>query len=118
MQMVRYFWDAAVAVNPHDAKLDQADRFPVCQPGPLRGLFERAGLRSVETRAIEIPTVFRDFDDYWSPFLGRQGSAPTYLASLSDDGRERIRWHLKAGLAASAGPIELTARAWAVQGIV
>ncbi|MGH7383735.1 MAG: class I SAM-dependent methyltransferase, partial [Candidatus Rokuibacteriota bacterium] len=51
MQMVRYFWDAAVAVNPHDAKLDQADRFPVCQPGPLRGLFERVGLRSVETRA-------------------------------------------------------------------
>ncbi|MGH7317195.1 MAG: class I SAM-dependent methyltransferase [Candidatus Rokuibacteriota bacterium] len=118
MQMVRSFWDAAIAVNPHDAKLDQADRFPVCQPGPLRGLFERVGLRSVETRALEIPTVFRDFDDYWSPFLGRQGSAPTYLASLSDEGRERIRSHLKARLAASAGRIELTAKAWAVQGIV
>ena len=118
MQMVRHFWDAAIAVNPQDAKLDQADRFPVCQPGPLRGLFERAGLRSVETRALEIPTVFRDFDDYWSPFLGRQGAAPTYLASLSDEARERIRSRLKARLATPGSPIELTARAWAAQGVV
>lgn len=118
MQMIRHFWDAAVAVYPQDAKLDQADRFPVCQPGPLRALFERTGLGSVTTRAIEIPTVFQDFDDYWSPFLGRQGSAPTYLASLSDEGRERIRSHLEARLASHAGPIELTARAWVVQGIV
>jgi len=119
MQMVRYFWDAAIAVSPGDAKLDQADRFPICQPGPLAALFERAGLRSVEARPIEIATVFRDFDDYWRPFLGGQGSAPTYLASLSDGVRERIRAHLRARLApAHGGPIELTARAWAVGGVV
>ncbi len=119
MQMVRSFWDAAIAVNPADAKLDQADRFPICQPEPLRALFDGAGLRSVAVRAIEIPTVFRDFDDYWTPFLGRQGSAPTYLASVSDDAREKIRAHLKARLAPAQGQrIELTARAWAVQGLV
>jgi SAM-dependent methyltransferase len=118
MQMIRHFWDAAVAVNPDDAKLDQADRFPICQPEPLRALFEGAGLRSVLVRAIEIPTVFQDFDDYWSPFLGRQGSAPAYLASVSDDAREKIRAHLKARLAPAPGErIELTARAWAVQGV-
>lgn len=119
MQMIRHFWDAAIAVNPGDAKLDQADRFPICQPGPLAALFERAGLRSVAARPVEVPTVFQDFDDYWSPFLGGQGSAPTYLASASDSVRERIRAHLKARLApAHGGPIELTARAWAVQGTV
>ncbi|HEY7437376.1 MAG TPA: class I SAM-dependent methyltransferase [Methylomirabilota bacterium] len=119
MQMVRHFWDAAIAVNPADAKLDQADRFPICQPGPLAALFARAGLRAVAARPIEIPTVFRDFDDYWSPFLGGQGSAPTYLASASEGVRERIRAHLKARLApAHGGPIELTARAWAVRGVV
>ena len=118
MQMIRHFWDAAIAVSPGDAKLDQADRFPICQPEPLRALFEGAGLRSVRVRAIDIPTVFQDFDDYWMPFLGRQGSAPTYLASVSDDAREKIRAHLKAKLApAPGGPIELTARAWAVQGV-
>ena len=118
MQMIRRFWDAAIAVNPGDARLDQAERFPICQPGPLRVLFEGAGLRAVEVRPIDIPTVFQDFDDYWRPFLGRQGSAPTYLASVSDDVREKIRAHLQAQLAPAPGrPIELTARAWAVQGV-
>ena len=118
MQMTRNFWEAAIAVSPQDAKLTQAERFPICQPEPLRALFERAGLRAVETRAIDIPTAFRDFDDYWAPFLGRQGSAPTYLASVSDEVRERIRASLEARLAPHGGPIDLIARAWAVRGAV
>lgn len=119
MQMVRHFWDAAVRVSPHDAKLDQAERFPLCQPEPLRALLERTGLRSVAVRAIDIPTVFRDFDDYWIPFLGKTGAAPTYLASVDDDTRERIRRDLQSRLAPVPGtPIALTARAWAVHGVV
>jgi SAM-dependent methyltransferase len=119
MQMVRHFWDAAVSVNAHDASLDQAERFPVCQPEPLRALFERTPLAAVAVRAIDVPTVFRDFDDYWTPFLGKTGSAPTYLASLDADARERIRLRLRSRLAsAPERPIELTARAWAVQGVV
>jgi hypothetical protein len=118
MQMTRFFWEAAVAVNPQDSKLTQAERFPICRPEPLRALFEGAGLRAVETRAIDIPTVFRDFDDYWSPFLGRQGSAPTYLASVDDAVRERIRAMLEKRLAPTGGPIRLMARAWAVRGDV
>jgi trans-aconitate methyltransferase len=119
MQMMRHFWDAAVAVSPSDAKLDQGERFPICQPEPLRELFQEIGLRSVSCRAIEIPTVFRDFNDYWSPFLGKQGAAPTYLASVDDETREKIRALLESRLVPSAdGTIALTARAWAVQGIV
>ena len=119
MQMMRHFWDAAVAVSPNDAKLDQAERFPLCQPGPLQALFEQAGLKTVTVRAIDIPTVFQDFDDYWSPFLGRTGAAPTYLASVGGEVQERIRRHLESRLVSTrGGPIELTARAWAVQGIV
>jgi trans-aconitate methyltransferase len=117
MQMMRYFWDAAVAVSPHDARLDQAERFPVCQPEPLRALFESVGLKSVTVRAIDIPTVFRDFEDYWQPFLGKTGAAPTYLASVDDETRERIRQHLEARLA-HGEPIALTARAWAGRGVV
>src|SRR6185295_3479142 len=100
MQMVRHFWDAAIELNRGDSKLDQAERFPLCQPGPLEELFRRAGLTSVSVRAIEIPTVFRDFEDYWRPFLGKQGSAPTYLASLPDEARDRIRDALKTRLVA------------------
>lgn len=119
MQMMRHFWDAAVAVSRNDAKLDQAERFPFCQPGPLQALFEKTKLKSVTVRAIDIPTVFASFDDYWIPFLGRTGAAPTYLASVGDELRERIRLDLKARLRSpDGGPIELTARAWAVQGVV
>lgn len=119
MQMMRHFWDAAIAVSPDDAKLDQAERFPLCQPGPLQALFERVGLEDVTVRAIDVPSVFRNFEDYWSPFLGKTGAAPSYLASVDDEVRERIRLRLRSRLAsAEDGPIELTARAWAVRGIV
>jgi SAM-dependent methyltransferase len=119
MQMVRHFWDAAVQLNPHDAKLDQAERFPICQPEPLGALFREVGLQAVAVRPIEVPTVFRDFDDYWTPFLGKQGAAPTYLTGLDPTGRDQIRDALKARLPTGAdGSIALTARAWAVQGKV
>ena len=119
MQMIRHFWDVAVEMSPDDSKLDQAERFPLCQPGPLEGLFRDAGLVSVSVRAIDVPTVFRDFDDYWTPFLGKQGAAPTYLAALNADVQDRIRDALKARLIPDAdGSIAMTARAWAVQGTV
>ncbi len=119
MQMMRHFWDAAISVSQDAARLDQGERFPLCQPGPLQALFERHQLKSVTVQALDIPTVFQNFDDYWRPFLGNTGSAPTYLAAVSDDVRERIRMTLESRLAPRQGrPIELSARAWAVRGIV
>lgn len=119
MVMMRHFWDAVIMVIPHDSKLDQAERFPICQPEPLQALFRDIGLTAVSCLAIDIPTVFRDFEDFWSPFLGKQGAAPTYLASVDDETRERIRALLDSRLVPTADEkIALTARAWAVQGIV
>lgn len=119
MKMMRYFWDAAIAASPDDSKLDEAERFPICQPEPLEELLRDVGLRRTSCRAIDIPTVFRNFDDYWNPFLGKQGAAPTYLASVDDATRERIRAELESRLVPSQdGTIALTARAWAVQGTV
>ena len=78
MQMMRRFWDAAVALDPNAAPLDEGHRFPVCRPEPLSDLFEQAGLDSVAVRSIDTPTIFKDFDDYWTPFLGGQAPAPGY----------------------------------------
>lgn len=119
MEMMRYFWDAAAQVDPQAAALDEGERFPLCRPDPLKKLFQDAGLTSLAVRAIDIPTTFRDFDDYWTPFLGKQGSAPTYLASLDPLRREQVRELLKARLISAAdGSIHLSARAWAVRGVV
>jgi SAM-dependent methyltransferase len=117
MQLMRFFWEAARALDPGAATLDEGARFPVCAPAPLEALFTAAGLAGVETRAIDVPTIFRDFDDCWSPFLGGQGPAPTYAMSLPRDRRDALRERLRAGLpVASDGSIPLAARAWAVRG--
>jgi SAM-dependent methyltransferase len=117
MELMRYFWDAAVALDPAARELDEGPRFPLCQPGPLRELLVGAGLRGVEVRAIDVPTVFRDFDDYWSPFLGGQAPAPAYAMSLSEAGRNALRARIRAHLPIGAdGTIPLIARAWAVRG--
>lgn len=118
-QLMRYFWDAAVALDSSAASLDEGRRFPVCRPDTLAALFADAGLRDVETRAIEIPMRFRDFDDYWSPFLGGQGPAPGYVMQLDASRRERLRERLRSTLpTAPDGAIDLRARAWAVRGRV
>jgi SAM-dependent methyltransferase len=116
MQLLRYFWDSAVALDPAAAELDEGLRFPICRPDRLEALFSRAGLRHVESRPIEVPTRFRDFDDYWSPFLGGQGPAPGYVMRLDTSGRVRLQDRLRASLPADTdGTINLVARAWAVR---
>ena len=117
MQLMRYFWDAVIALDPTAFQLDEGQRFPLCQPEPLVQLFQTAGLREVEVRLIDIPTTFRDFDDYWSPFLGGQGPAPSYAMSLSEERRAALREQIRAGLPiANDGSIPLIARAWGVKG--
>ncbi len=115
---MRYFWDAVIVLNANALELDESRRFPICKPEPLAALFRGAALEQVETRSIDIPTPFRDFDDYWTPFLGAQGTAPTYVAGLAEDQRTELRDYLRAHLPIKAdGSIDLIARAWAVRGV-
>ena len=117
MRMMRYFWDAMVALNPTTEALDGGKRFTLCAPEPLARLFASAGLRDVATRAIDVPTVFRDFDDYWTPFLSGQGAAPGYVVALPEEQRAALRENVRRRLPiADDGSIALTARAWAVKG--
>jgi SAM-dependent methyltransferase len=118
MQFIRHFFDAAVALNSKAAEHDEGPRFPICHPDALRQLFEATRLQHVEVRPIEVPTVFRDFDDYWSPFLAGQGPAPSFAMSLIEEHRVALREQIRAGLPFNAdGSIHLSARAWAARGI-
>ena len=118
MQMMRHFWNAAADLDPAAFDLDEGRRFPLCQPDSLRSLFHSADFGEVEVRPIEIATDFVKIDDYWTPVLGGQGPAPSYVASLSDEHRVALRERIRAGLPfALDGSIPLTARAWAVKGI-
>jgi SAM-dependent methyltransferase len=118
MGMLRAFWDAAAALDPAAAALDEGVRFPLCRPEPLAGLAEAAGLRDVAVTGLVVPTVFTDLDDLWAPFLGGAGPAPSYVATLPDDAREALRSELAARVTpADDGTLCLTARAWAVRGV-
>ncbi|MFD9301534.1 class I SAM-dependent methyltransferase [Streptomyces sp. NPDC060048] len=117
MAFLRHFWDAAVALDPSAAAVDEGRRFPVCRPGPLRSLWTGAGLVDVSVAPLDAATVFSGFADLWEPFLAGQGPAPGYVATLAPTDRDRLRDALRESVPARAdGSIALTARAWAVRG--
>lgn len=119
MELMRYFWDAAVELDPAARTLDEGVRFPLCNEKAFGSLFREAGLRDVEVRAIDAPTPFRDFDDYWTPFLGGQAPAPGYCMSLDEARRAALRDRIRSKLPFRPdGSMHLIARAWAVKGTV
>lgn len=118
MEMMRWFWEAATALDASVGDLDESRRFAArWHPEGLATLWRDAGLARVETRRFEVPTMFRDFDDYWGPFVSGQGPAPGYVMALPEARRHALRERLRSTLpTARDGSISLTARAWAVRG--
>jgi SAM-dependent methyltransferase len=116
MELIRFFWDVAVEMDADAARLDEGVRFPLCRLEALERLFASAGLEEVEVKPIDIPTRFANFDDYWRPFLGGQGPAPSYAMSLDETARVRLRDRIRERLPTAAnGSISLTARVWAAR---
>ena len=109
------FWKAAVSVDPNAKALDEASRFPFCTADTLRSELNASGLRNAEVEPIEVATRFDDFESFWYPFTLGAGPAPGYLISLDDDARNGLRQRLRAVV--GDGPIELTARAWALRAL-
>ena len=116
MEMLRYFWDSVVALDPRARDLDEGVRFPVCQPDALSQLCTEAGLRDINVAGIEATITFADFADYWSPFQGGQGPAPGYVAGLGITARAALEAQLRLTLPfREDGSLSLVARAWAVR---
>jgi len=118
MEFLRAFWDVASIIDPAAAELDEGKRFPLCAPDPLKLLFQSAGLKNVETAPLEIVTRFKNFADYWEPFLGGTGPAPSYVASLDKTSQAQLAETLRDRLSPDEGAgFDLAARAWAVRGV-
>lgn len=116
MQMMRYFWEAAVALDPSARAYASGPQYAVCHPDRLQELFASVGLRDVEVTGIEVPARFTSFDDFWLPFLGAQGSVSKYLRSLSGEQRDAMQAYLREALPIQRDQsIDLVARAWAVK---
>jgi SAM-dependent methyltransferase len=119
IEFMRAFWNAAVSLDPNAEDLTEGRRFPFCTREGLTELVGSAGLVSVESTVIEVPTVFKDFDDYWKPFTLGAGPAPGYCVSLDPAAREHLREKLLATLPrADDASIPLKVRAWGVRAVV
>lgn len=117
VELLRRFWDAATEVDPRAAVVDERRRFGFCNPEGLARLFRAADLGSVHWTRFTVPTPFASFDEIWQPLLGRTGAAPSYVASLDPEQRERLRQRLEPLLTCTDGsPRALTASAWAFRG--
>jgi SAM-dependent methyltransferase len=119
MEMLRVFWDEAVALAPAAAGKDERHML-LCRRGDLAALWREQGFQDVAEEGLTIETRFESFDDFWTPFLEKQGPAGAYAASLSADDREALRQRLRQRLLGVGpdAPIVLHARAWAVRGTV
>jgi SAM-dependent methyltransferase len=118
MTLLRRFWDAAAAVDPAAAKLDEGVSMPWCRPDELERLWSSAGLEGVDTSELVVEAAYDDFDDLWEPLESGVGPSGAYAAGLPAEPRERLREELRRRLDAGPGPFSLTARAWCVVGRV
>ena len=117
MEMLRVFWGEAVALDPAAAGRDER-HMPLSRHGELSALWRDSGLRNLEEAALTVDMAFASFDDYWQPFLCGQGPAGAYVSALTEPAREQLRARLRDRLAGSGSGFTLTARAWAVRGVV
>lgn len=117
MEFLNIFWDVASKLNPEAANLHESTRFPEANAEGLSRQFKNAGLNETSSEKIQIETIFDSFDDYWSPFLGGQGPAPSYVLSLTEQNREALKNTLREQLPIQQdGSIPMIAKAWAMRG--
>jgi len=116
MQMLQTFWDAALALDP--SAPDEARVMSYADPESLRGLWLRAGLRDIGTAPLVVEAEYADFDDYWQPFLTGTGPGGAYCVSLDARDQAALREQCLRRLGTPNGRFTLTARAWAVRGVV
>jgi SAM-dependent methyltransferase len=61
MDLMWFFWDAAIEINPEAAAMDEGVRFPICRPGPLADLFATSGLQGVQDNGYRHPHALHRF---------------------------------------------------------
>jgi SAM-dependent methyltransferase len=108
MEMLRTFWDSALAVDP--TAPDEARTLRFGRPGEIAELF--AGrLLEVEECTVETASLYESFDELWAGFEHGVGPAGAYLVALDEERRGRVRTELFARLGEPSGAFTLRALA-------
>lgn len=116
MQMLRAFWDAALAVEQRAPDEAQTMRFG--RAGEVAELFQAAGLVNVEETTISVSATYANYDELWSGFLAGIGPAGAYCTSLTEAKRASLRAELFTRVGSPAGEFSLQAAARCAKAIV
>jgi SAM-dependent methyltransferase len=119
MEMLRLFWDEAIALDPAIEPGDER-HMKLSRQGQLGHLWNSAGLINVKEEPLVIDQAYSSFDDYWEPFTKGAGPGGAYVVSLPEDGRRRLEAQMRKRLLGDRpdGSFTLKARAWCVRGEV
>ena len=119
MQMLRFFWDEAVALDPAIEPKDER-HMKLSRQGQLGSLWKGAGLANVKEEPIVIDQAYSSFLDYWEPFTKGAGPGGAFVVSLSPDRRQQLEARMRKRLLKDGqdGPFTLQAKAWCVRGEV
>jgi hypothetical protein len=119
MTLLRAFWDAAREVDPERASAaDEGVVMRWCREGELAELWRTAGLRRVRSGQLVVSASYTGFEELWSPLPTGIAPSGAFCKSLDDERRAALHDALRRRLAVGDGPLELTARAWTVVGMV
>ncbi|MDP3619439.1 MAG: class I SAM-dependent methyltransferase [Ramlibacter sp.] len=117
----RMFFDTAAALDAQGAERRARNLTrPLTRPGELAAAWRAAGLEAVEETSLCIRMEFASFEDYWAPYMGRDGPGAEYVQSLETAQRERLEAAVRAAYLDGEpdGPRSYAALAWAVKGVV
>ena len=119
MEMLRFFWDEVIALDPAMAPKDERN-MKLSHEGQLGELWKKTGLVNVQEKPLVIEQAFASFDDYWGPFLKGAGPGGAYVVSLPVERRRQLEERMKKRLLGNRedGAFVLKARAWCVRGEV
>lgn len=102
------FWRAVRELDP--AADDESD-LAGAREGHLVTLFAQAGLGGAQAGALTVGVRHASFEQWWEPFTLGVGPAGAYVAALTPEHRDALREHCRQLL--PAGPVEISATAWA-----
>lgn len=106
MQMLRLFWDAAIAIAP-DAPDEVKLRFG--REGEIAELWTDAGLEQVRESTLTVTSTYANFDELWAGFLAGVGPAGAWCVAQDHATQEAVRSELFARLGGPEGPFSLDA---------
>jgi SAM-dependent methyltransferase len=119
MQMLRFFWDEAVALDPAIEPKDER-HMKLSRHGQLGDLWRKAGLINVHEAPLVIDQAYSSFNDYWEPFTKGAGPGGAFVVSLPEERRQQLEARMRKRLLGDRldGPFTLKAKAWCVSGEV